>query len=101
MTTTQIALTRTILREVASLAQPPLKPSKLLTGDPRADDYHIARLRGICAARMMEQGISLKDAGKVFGQADTTTLHQVKRTPAQIQSNPRFQQFSAGLAATL
>ena len=92
MTPEQMEITRRILREVAAMATPPLKPSRILTGDTRHDDYHISRLRGIVAMRLEAAGIDRHGIANVFGQSYGTTLHQMEAA-RRWRHLPRFTAF--------
>ena len=88
----QISDIRSTIREVASQACPPMKPSEIVKGCGALDFYHISRLRGIVGLRLKAAGIPTARIAEVFSQPWNTTDNQIK-TSTSLAAHPRFAHF--------
>ncbi len=67
-----------VIVEVAGLARPRVTAVEMITGNPRADKWHIARLRMVVACRLYDLGFRPGEIAKLFRQDHSTTTNQLR-----------------------
>lgn len=81
-----------VLEEVAALSRPPVAASVIISGYTMMDNWYVARLRAIAAARLKAMGFRTCHIAKLFRQGWVTTHNQIENAQ-RLSGRPLFRQY--------